>query len=485
MHDQKANDLARSFLTGKIARRDFLRRIGRLGIGAAAAGGILTAAANRAMAADFDWKKHSGETIKLLLPKHPYADHLIKGLAGFTELTGIQVKTDVLPEGPFFEKKTSELNSRSSSYDAFMDGIMFAWGELLAGQIADLNEFLNDPELTSPSYDWEGMLPNMRASCAWSGVPGDELGGPGSKQMLIPLGWEGNCVSYNREIFDKVGVEPPKNLPEMREVAAKIKRDAGGPYGLSVRGAANWGTIHPGYLSGFTSYNARDYRAGGGQIRATMNSPQSKEFTELWMNTVRESGPPNWTEYFWYNVGQDLGAGACGMIFDADILGFFQNGDPNNAARGKIAFAPFAANPAKNGVPDSNLWVWSLGMNNYSRKKEAAWLWMQYSTSPQRLLDGALNGNNIINPSRGAIWEDEDFIRRMNADYPGYLEQYEALVKNCRLYFTAHPLFAQSADKWARKLHEIHAGNIAAAAALDELADELDGDLDRAGYLLS
>ena len=485
MHEKKARDLAESYLKNRLGRREFLRRLGGLGIGAAAAGGICAQVANRAMAQSFDWKKHSGETIKLLLPKHPYADHLVKGLPAFTALTGVQVETDTLPEGPFFEKKTSELNSRSSTYDAFMDGIMFAWGELLAGQIADLNEFLDDPGLTSPSYDWEGMLPNMRASCAWSGVPGDKLGGPGSKQMLIPLGWEGNCVSYNREIFDKVGVEPPKDLREMREVSAKIKRDAGGPYGLSVRGAANWGTIHPGYLSGFTSYDARDYRASGGKIRATMNSSEGKAFTDLWMNIVRESGPPKWTEYFWYNVGQDLGAGACGMIFDADILGFFQNGDPNNPARGKIAFAPFAANAAKRGIPDSNLWVWSLGMNNYSRKKEAAWLWMQYSTSPERLLDGALNGNNVINPSRGEIWRDADFISRMKADYPGYLEQYEALVKNCRLYFTAHPLFAQSADKWARKLHEIHAGSVTADEGLDQLAEELNTDLDRAGYLLS
>ena len=485
MSKRKSKDLAKAMFQGDISRRDFFARMGKLGIAGGATVTAYDLFANRAMAADFDWRKYSGETIKLLLPKHPYADHLVKGLPGFTALTGINVETDTLPEGPFFEKKSSELNSRSSTYDAFMDGIMFAWGELLAGQLADLNEFIGDADLTSPTYDWEGMLPNMRASCSWSGVPGDSLGGPGSKQMLIPLGWEGNCVSYNREIFDKVGVEPPRNLAEMREVSAKINRDAGGPYGLSVRGAANWGTIHPGYLSGFTSFDARDYQAQDGKIRATMNSNQGKQFTEQWVDIVRESGPPKWTEYFWYNVGQDLGAGACGMIFDADILGFFQNGDPENPARGKIAFAPFAANPAKNGAPDSNLWVWSLGMNNYSRKKEAAWLWMQYSTSPERLLDGAVRGNNVINPSRTSIWRDSDFISRLEADYPGYLEQYRALVDNCRLYFTAHPLFAQSADKWARKLHEIHANSVPAGEALDQLAEELNNDLDRAGYLLS
>lgn len=485
MNRIKAEDLVKDFLAGNLDRRGFLTRMRNLGLGVAASGGVLSLVANRALAQDFDWAKHKGTTIKVLLPKHPYATQLIANLPAFTELTGITVEHDTLPEGPFFEKKTSELNTRSATYDAFMDGIMFAWGELLAGQIADLNEFIGDPGATSPAYDWEGILPNMRASCAWSGLPGDTLGGEGSKQMLVPLGWEGYCVSYNQEIFDKAGVTPPVDLPDMREKSAKIKRDVGGSvHGISVRGAANWGTIHPGYLSGFTSYGGRDFMADGGKIKAAMNSAEGKEFTQTWIDMVRESGPPKWTEYIWYEVGQDLGAGVAGMIFDADILGFFQNTDKNNPAAGKVAFAPFAANPAANGAPKSNLWVWSLGMNNYSANKEAAWFWIQYNTMPEQLLQGVRNNGNLIDPVRGAIWQDAEFIARLQADYPGYLEQYEKTVGECQVYFTAHPLFAQSADKWARKLHEIHSGEVTADEGLDQLAEEIDADLDRAGYLL-
>ena len=485
MSEQRAKDLSRSLLAGKLDRRTFMRRMGQLGFGTAAANSVLALTANKAMAANFDWKKHSGESIRVLLPKHPYANHLVRNIEAFTALTGIEVVQDTLPEGPFFEKKTSELNTKSSTYDAFMDGIMFAWGELLAGQIADLNEFIDDDDLTSPEYDWQGILPNMRASCSWSGKPGDPLGGAGSKQMLIPLGWEGYCVSYNQEIFDKAGVTPPVNLPDMREKSAKISRDVGGSvHGISVRGAANWGTIHPGYLSGFTNYGATDFEAGGGKIRATMNSPEGKEFTGLWLDMVRESGPPKWTEYIWYEVGQDLGAGVAGMIFDADILGFFQNTDSNNAAKGKIAFSPFAADPAKNGAPTSNLWVWSLGMNNYSSKKEAAWLWMQYNTMPQQLLDGVRGNGELLDPVRGSIWNDSAFKGRLDADYPGYLDQYDKTVGDCKVYFTAHPLFAQSADKWARKLHEIYSEQVSADEGLDQLAEAINSDLDGAGYLL-
>ncbi|MDD9858097.1 MAG: ABC transporter substrate-binding protein, partial [Gammaproteobacteria bacterium] len=117
MNKSKIEDLARCALAGKMSRRSFLTRMSRLGIGAAAAGGVLSSVANRAMAQDFNWRKHEGKTIKVLLPKHPYATYLTRIIPAFTELTGIRVEHDTLPEGPFFEKKTSELNTRSATYD--------------------------------------------------------------------------------------------------------------------------------------------------------------------------------------------------------------------------------------------------------------------------------------------------------------------------------------------------------------------------------
>ena len=81
------------------------------------------------------------------------------------------------------------------------------------------------------------MLPGLRASTAWNGVPGGELGSADAKQWCVPWGFELNNISYNRNLFDKVGVQPPKNLEDMVNVAAKLTKDAGGPYGIGVRGS--------------------------------------------------------------------------------------------------------------------------------------------------------------------------------------------------------------------------------------------------------
>ena len=49
------------------------------------------------------------------------------------------------------------------------------------------------------------------------------------------------------------------------EGAAKLTKDAGGPYGIGVRGSRSWATIHPGFLSGYTNYGQKDLTVDGRQ----------------------------------------------------------------------------------------------------------------------------------------------------------------------------------------------------------------------------
>ena len=63
----RIKDLANAVVRRQLGRRDFMRRAGQLGIGAGAATYFLNQAQSTALAQDFDWQKHSGTTVKLLL----------------------------------------------------------------------------------------------------------------------------------------------------------------------------------------------------------------------------------------------------------------------------------------------------------------------------------------------------------------------------------------------------------------------------------
>ncbi|EIG62231.1 extracellular solute-binding protein [Bradyrhizobium canariense] len=477
MYDREKN-LFESYAAKRISRRDLLDGAAKLGIAGAAANAAFASSVSRAMAADFNWKSQSGKTIKLLLNKHPYVDAMIGDIEAFKSLTGMNLAYDIFPEDVYFDKVTAALSSKSDQYDAFMTGAYMTWTYGPAGWIEDLNTYINDPAKTNPSFAWDDVLPGLRASTAWDGVAGSELGSGKAKQWCIPWGYELNNITYNRNIFDKVGVKPPKNLDEMLEVAAKITKDAGGPYGIGVRGSRSWATIHPGFLSAYSNFGQKDFVMEGGKLKAAMNTKASKDFHEKWVKMIQTSGPKNWSTYTWYQVGTDLGAGASGMIFDADILGYFMNGGENKE-RGHLGYAPFAANPAAK-APTPNVWIWSLAMSSFSKQKDAAWLFMQWAASTEHDLFGARK-MDFVNPVRASVWKDSEFRDRIGKSYPGYLEQHDVSAPGAKIYFTAQPLFFDLTTEWAASLQKMVAKEVSVDEGLDKLADNINRQLKQAG----
>ena len=474
----KAKDFFQAFKAGKMTRRELMEGAGKLGITAATANFMLNAAATNALAADFDWMKFKGSKIHLLLNKHPYADAMIADLENFKKMTGMDVTYDIFPEDVYFDKVTAALSSKSTQYDAFMTGAYMTWTYGPAGWIEDLNTYIKDPAKTNPAFAWDDVLPGLRASTAWDGVAGSELGSGKAKQWCIPWGYELNNIAYNRNIFDKVGVKPPKNLDELLDVAAKITKDAGGPYGVGVRGSRSWATIHPGFLSAYSNFGQKDFVMEGGKLKAAMNTKASKEFHEKWVKMIQTSGPKNWSTYTWYQVGTDLGAGASGMIFDADILGYFMNGGENKE-RGNLGYAPFAANPAAK-APTPNVWIWSLALSSFSKQKDAAWLFMQWATSTEHDLFGARK-MDFVNPVRASVWKDDEFRGRIDKSYPGYLEQHDVSAPGAKIYFTAQPLFFDLTTEWAASLQKMVAKEVSVDEGLDKLADSINRQLKQAG----
>ena len=474
----KAKDVVDVFLKGGMSRRELGKAMGRLGLGAAAASYMLNRGMSEAQAADFDWMQHKGTGITLLLNKHPYADAMIANLDNFKKMTGMDVKYDVFPEDVYFDKVTAALSSGSSQYDAFMTGAYQTWQYGPAGWIDDMNEYISDSSKTNPHYNWDDMLPGIRASTAWSGVPGAALGGEGAKQWALPWGFELNSIAYNRKIFEKVGVEPAKNLPELVALAKKITDSGSGVYGIGVRGSRSWATIHPGYLSAFANYGAQDFTVEDGKLKAAMNSAQAKEMTKLWVQMIQESGPKNWATYTWYQVGTDLGAGASAMIYDADILGYFMNGGDNKEA-GNLAFSAFAPNPAAK-APTPNVWIWSLAMNANGKQKDATWNFRQWATGTEHALFGARK-MDFVNPVRQSVFKDEEFRQRIDKSYPGYLAQFEASSPGSKIYFTPQPLFTTATTDWAAALQKMVAKEIPVEDGLDQLAANIDRQMKAAG----
>jgi multiple sugar transport system substrate-binding protein len=428
--------------------------------------------APRANAADFEWKQAQGATLSVFFNQHPYADAIIEQLPKFKDLTGIEVKYELTPEESYFDKITTQLASGTGLPDVFMTGVYQMWGYATAKRLEPLDAMLNDPSLTSPDYNVKDFFEGVFNAGKWNLKPGSP---PGSGILwCLPLGFELFCLSYNKKYFDEKGLKVPTTLDELSELAAKLKGWNGpGSYGVAVRGTRNWATIHPGYMSSFSAAGAKDFVIEGGKLISALGSPESVEVTAKFANMIKKGGPPGWSNYTWYQCGADLGAGKAAILYDADIIGYFQNVPGSTAQSGNIGFAPPpTSKPGEQ--PLSNEWVWQLAMNSSSRNKKAAWLFMQYFTGPEFTLWAALNAKTV-DPARQSVWDHQGFKDKISK-VPGYHDTFTKTIPNTAIRFTPQPYFLQSTTEWAATLQKIVLSGTDPKQAMEALASRISRD---------
>ena len=432
--------------------------------------------------ADFDWKKFEGQEITVLFSEHTYADAVEEKLGEFTEKTGIKVNYSSMPEGNYFEKLNVELSSHSGSIDVFMTGAYQSWEYATAGNLEPLEKYIGT-DLTSPDWKYDDFIPAVIDALKWDLVPGHAVGS--GSQWALPMGWEVNILTYNKRILEANGIKPPKTAEELLEAAKALKEfDGSGSYGLAVRGLPDWGTIHPAYMSMYSTWGAKDFEIENGKLVSKVNSPEAVAMTEYWVDLVKNGSAPQWATYGWEMCGADLGAGKAAMMWDADRGGYTQNtpGSSNEAGNMAFGMVPYPASAGKTEADmKSNLWVWSMAMNADSSKKEAAWYFMQYFTSPEFMLWSGVEKACTDTPRTSVL--NSDAYKNSVAGAEGYYEAFSTISKNASIFFTAQPYFTETTTEWAKTLQYLVTTDKYSSVqeAMDELKatmDELVSDLE-------
>ena len=418
----------------------------------------------------FDWRRYSGETIRVAMVTHNTTESMLSRIADFTNLTGIRVETSVTPETNYYDRLTASLASRRGDPDLFMAGPMVLWDYSGAGFVEDLTPYLQNSSLVAPDYDFDDILRSTVDALKWDGIPGSAVGtGP---QLALPLGCEVYSLAYNKRAFQQIGRQPPRTLDELLEVAELLQGWNGpGSYGLATRGILDWATIHPAYMSTFAMFGARDFTIENDRLVSQVNSPESIRMNQFYVDLIRRGGPPNWASYSWYDVQVDMGEGMAAMAFDADNNPVMVNMPGSSPEAGNIAFTVMPV-PRLGDTPRSNFWTWAIAMNAYSRNKGAAWMFLQYVTSKEFLLYASTTMNNL-DPVRRSVWESQAFRDKM-AHHEGYIETFLRTIDHTTIIWTPQPMLVQTATEWTGTLQDMVAGRRPVQAALDDLKQRMD-----------
>ncbi len=110
--------------------------------------------------ADVQWKKYAGTTLEANLIKGPRGELLQKYASEFTDLTGIKVESEVIPEQQQRQKAVIELTSGKPSFDVIHVSYHVQKRQFeKAGWLADLTAFMKDPNLTAPDLRSKAIFP--------------------------------------------------------------------------------------------------------------------------------------------------------------------------------------------------------------------------------------------------------------------------------------------------------------------------------------
>ncbi|OFT50717.1 hypothetical protein HMPREF3159_11925 [Brachybacterium sp. HMSC06H03] len=408
----------------------------------------------------FDWKNFSGETLSLLMSEHPVSIAVREHLPEFEELTGITVSLETLSETDYMVKLLTVLQSGTGSYDAFMSSQPMNFQYAGAGWIEDLLPWVEDPTKTSPDWDFEDFYPALIESLRWDRT---EYGGAGQGSLwAIPANEEGYALFYRKDVLEREGIAVPETIDDLIDAASQVHGtvvDGIEINGFVSRGDKTYPTLNP-FSTFFLAHGAVDIVDG----RAAVNSPESIAAVEQWVELMQYA-PVSASTYTWYEAQQDFISGKAVFYIDADHMAPDFEKSPIG---GKVGYALPPSGPQGRG---SSMWVWSLGMNAASRKKDAAWQFIQWATSKEFLTTAIESGN--MNPTRTSV-ADSDAMSDATAEWGDYNDVWqEILAEHAGWAYTPSSRFPEIGDAWTVRIQSAVLGQQSPQEAMDEAAEKI------------
>jgi multiple sugar transport system substrate-binding protein len=384
-----------------ITRRKLLAGCGS-GLALAAFGGpVLAQMAGKG----FNWKKHTGTTLRVATLKFPLSEIQQKRIADFQQLTGIKVEWEALPEDLLRQKIKVEHLSGATDLDVFLsyygqEGQQF----LASGWYTDTAPLMKNPELTNPDFAWDDFIPAVRAGATIDGkvpiVP--------DRSQALPI------LYFRRDLFEQFKLPRPKTWQDVQNAAKVIYEGTNKQvFGIVLRGkgAAATSMLSPVLYD----FGGRWADRSTGDI--TFNTPEARAAINWWGSMLRDYGPPGSVNNHWAEVTSIFSQGRAAMLFD-DITFTTIFSDPTKSTvAGKVGYAPAPTGPHSAAwrseppiMPNST----GLAISGFSKKKEAAWLLVQFlsdkTTSQRYMLQGGLG-------ARQSAWSDPEVTKALDPEF--------------------------------------------------------------------
>ncbi|MGH7320228.1 MAG: ABC transporter substrate-binding protein [Candidatus Rokuibacteriota bacterium] len=347
-----------------------------------------------ARAQGFNWKRYAGTQIRIFAPIIPQLERIKAALPQFEQLTGIKVTLETFPDAQLRQKTLIEATAGAGTLDAVADlPMQIALRFWKAGWLEPLDGYLANRDLTSPELDVGDFLAGP-----W------EIGKIEGRLVAVPFSPQTHLLYYRKDLFQKYGVKPPETLEEMEQAAKRIREAA-----LSEGQKDLYGVVFRGKKAeAVTQLSYYLYNFGGSWLddrrQPAIASPAAVRAIDFYGRMLRLYGPPGALNYGFPEASALFMQGRAAMFTDINILAARIEDPTKSQVAGKVGYSLIPVGPDGRRVPMLPVTSWMI--LKQSRAKEAAWLFVQWATSKESLLQILIAGS--ASP-RQSSWNDPQF----------------------------------------------------------------------------
>lgn len=341
---------------------------------------------------NFDWKRHAGTSIEVHLIKSPRGELLQRHQKEFEDLTGIKVGAEQMPEQQSRQKTVIEFNSGRTSFDVVHLSYHVQKRQFAKGKwMEDLRPMFANaapPDFDQKDYSTGGMFYATQSD---------------GRIDSLPLNLDPWILYYNKELFAAKGVAYPKTYAEILEAAKKLHDPANGVAGFVGRGLKNANV--PLWTGFFLGWGGQFFDAAG---KLATETPEAIASATLYRDLLKTTGPAGIAGYNW-NESQSLFLqGKAAMWIDGSGFAPPLEDATKSKVVGKVGYGVMPPGPK---AQVSATFGDGIGVSSFSKKKEAAFLYIVWATNKAMQARMLATGSGA--PVRLSAYGDKDAIANL------------------------------------------------------------------------
>ncbi len=431
----------RSFSSGSISRRDFLK-ISGAGIAGAALLGVAGCGGGGGGV---------GGATELTFSFFPDRTGSVQALIDQfnSENDGeIQVSLREMPadSGQHFDQLNTEFQSGEINIDVIGGDVIWPAQFAANGYIADLSDRFTEDERSA-------FLPaTIEAMTYQGGVYG------------VPWYTDAGMLYYRRDLLEEAGfTQPPRTWNELKEQARTVQQRSGTQYGFVFQGADYEGGV----------VNALEYiwTSGGnvleGDQEVVINSPEARRGLEIERSMIDDGiAPAGVTQYKEQEVATIFLGGDAAFMRNVPRM-YALASDPNESSISPDQIQITSLPVAEEGLQSySSLGGWNFFMNANTEDPDAAYEFIRFMSAPEQQKYRAIEGSVL--PALQELYEDQELLQQVPVAELGQED-----IQNTRPR-PVSPFYSDMSLRMAEQFNASLNGEVLPDEALSTLQEELE-----------